>query len=154
MSEQDEIKKILLEKEREIIRLKNEISKYQKKLELAKELVSNYDFFDKCYNPIRHEYKYVHQHLCYFFEVIQKLKNIYNQRLLLSPNYSNVKIREEQKTLIINETRIVLSKCQIDKIPPLKDFYINKPEGAFLAGYERTKPRSYLIKKRQKITTN
>lgn len=145
MEEIEKYKQLLVEKENEIINLKNEIEIYKRKLKLSKELVTNYDFFDKCYNPLRNEYKFIHQRLNYFFETMQELKKIYNARLLLNPTL-NVKIRDEEKAKIINETRTVLHRCQINEIPPLKDFYINQKEGNFLAGYERTKLKKFVVK--------
>ena len=147
MSNKENYKKLFLEKVNENLKLKQEIEICQKKLELSKSLNNSFDFFDKCYNPLRNEYKFVYQRLEYLFTRVQELKNIYNQRLLLNPNFSNIKIRDEEKMKIINETRIVLNKCQIETIPPLKDFYVNKPEGNFLAAYERTKNRKIVVKK-------
>lgn len=150
MDNQQNYKQLYLEKVEESTILKNEIEKYKRKLELTKSLKRNsFDFFDRCYNPIRNEYSFVYQRLNYFFEKIQELKNVYNQRLLLSPNFSNIKIKDEEKTKIINETRTILSKIQIDKIPPLKDFYINKSEGDFLSAYEHTHLKKFVVKNKK-----
>ena len=100
MSNKENYKKLFLEKVNENLKLKQEIEICQKKLELSKSLNNSFDFFDKCYNPLRNEYKFVYQRLEYLFTRVQELKNIYNQRLLLNPNFSNIKIRDEEKMKI------------------------------------------------------
>ena len=143
--------KLFLEKVEENIKLKNELETYKKKLQLCKTLKKETQHFDKCFYPLQREYEHIHFLLKFLFAIIQELKNIYNKRLLLNPNFANVKLRKEEKMQIINETRPILHKCYIKAIPPLKDFYIDEPRKGYACSIfptcEKTETKKFVVKK-------
>lgn len=147
-SSNNNYKRLFLEKVEENVRLKNELDVYKRKLALCKALKSEKVYFKKCFFPLQNEYKENYEILKYLFDLFQELKEIYNQKLLLNPIFSNVKLCDEEKMEIINKTRPILHKCYVKELPLFKDFYINEYKGGIFPGCERTDKRNFVDKNR------
>lgn len=140
----------LMEQVRKNIELSNELEKYKKLYSISKA----YMRFKNDLDSFNREYQNNYKLLRFLIPKLEELKSIYNKRLLLNPNIPNIKLSLEEKTLIINETRTILSKIKELKMPIQKDFFIDVPiKKTQIVQSDKTNKKYMIVKKkRPKLT--
>lgn len=106
----------LMEKVNEIRELKIELEKHQNLDERIKDFEWKYFKYKKYFNPLAREYNKVYSYSLILNEYLQKLYNLYEQNLLLNPNF-NVKLSDDDKNKIIKELQTILLEFGKLKMP-------------------------------------
>lgn len=133
----------LLIKIKENLELKLKIEKLEQQLEEYKKYKNFCKFFEKFKAEYENTYTALEK-ICSYFELI---KEIFKKRLLLNPNFSNIKLSIDEKTDMIYKCRNILLNSEKVKIPQHKDFNIGYPKNYIFPDSERNQKKAYVVKK-------
>lgn len=100
-------------------KLKEELEKYKKIYEKNGDFQKQYLKYKYYYEPLENAYNELYYFLIDLNNSIKELISLYENKLLLNSAFSKVKILEEEKTELINQTKIYLSKIKNLKLPKL-----------------------------------
>lgn len=120
--------------------LKLELEKYKKLYEKNGDFQKQHFEYKKYFEPLIQAYNELFYYTSNIQTVFEDLILLYKSNLLLNPLFTDIKIPENKKTEIINETRIYLNKYKNEKIP--KQYLIERPpkEGVFSKKKKRLIP--------------
>lgn len=90
--------------------LEAELTKFKKIYEYNKHFHKEHFRYKKCFEPLVIAYNDLLRYLQATKPLIDKVIKIYNKRLLLNPAFPKVKLSENEKNNLINETKIILQK--------------------------------------------
>lgn len=144
MEEKNAYYEKLLEQVRINRELNNELEKYKKLYSISKE----YMRYKKNFNEFKKEYENLFFSFKNYYEQTSKIVDEFEKRILLNPNFSNIKLSLEEKTNLINLLRPILIKLKSIKLPKQIDLSIeDNSKNSMFQGKERSNKKFIVVKK-------
>lgn len=133
----------LREKIKENSELKLKIEKLEDQLKEYKKYKNFCRFFERFKAEYEDTYNALEKVSSYF----ELIKEIFKKRLLLNPNFSNVKLSTDEKNDMIFTCRRILLNSEKVKIPEYRDFNIGSPKNFIFPDSERNQKKAFVVKK-------
>lgn len=108
-----------IEQVKENKKLKEELEKYKKIYEKNGDFQKQYLEYKNYYEPLINAYNELYYFVIDLRNILNELILVYENKLLLNKTFTNVNIQAEEKTEIINNSRIYLSKIKELNFPKI-----------------------------------
>lgn len=132
-----------MEQVRENKELKIELEKYKKLYEKNGDFQKQHFEYKKYFEPLIKAYNELFCYTSNLQTIFEDLILLYKSNLLLNPLFTDIKMPENKKTEIINETRAYLHQYKNEKIP--KRYLVERPSQE--EGFNNKKQKLIPIKK-------
>lgn len=97
--------------------LKLELEKYKKIYKRNGDFQKQFLIYKNYFVPLENAYKQIYEYSLQLQNIFDDLISLYKSKLLLNPIFSDIKIRDNEKNELINETRAYLRKFQDIPLP-------------------------------------